>query len=86
MFEIIEKVMVKIRSFWIVLFLKLRYGKKIALGKNNSFRNAVNIWIDRHSSVKAGDCLCLLGPTYLKAIHGGNLEIGKHCFLIEIAA
>lgn len=80
MFEIIVKATARIRSVWIALFLKLRYGKRITFGKDNSFRGSVNVWIDKQSSVKVSDNLCLLGPTYLKAVHGGNLEIGKHCF------
>ena len=80
MFELVDKLSARIKSVFYYIGLKLRYGKKIELHCDNSFRGSLSFWIDKKSSLKAGHHLCLLGPTYLKAVHGGRIEIGDHCF------
>ena len=54
MFETIEKAQAKLRSVFRYIGLKLRYGKKIELKGDNSFRGSVDVWIDKESSIKAG--------------------------------
>jgi len=80
MFEVVDKVYAKLKSIFSYIGLKLRYGKRIELHGDNSFRGQLDVWIDKQSVIKAGRHLCLLGPTYLKAVHGGSIEIGEQCF------
>lgn len=51
----IEKVIFKIRQILKISYLKLKYGKKIKIGKNVSFRKGFNVRIEKEGFVQIGD-------------------------------
>lgn len=79
-FDKAEKVFVYTRSVLKYFCMKLRFGSSLKMNWLNSFRGKIAFIIDKKSSIKIGDFLSLLGPTYFKVIRGGKLEIGDKCF------
>lgn len=77
---IIEKCFTYIRSIFIILCLKIRYGKRLDMKLVNSIRGKPDFWIDKDSNIQIGNFLSVLGPTYFKVIKGGKLKIGNRCF------
>lgn len=80
MLDIVEKALVYARSILLAIYIKARYGKRADIKLWNSLRGKVSLWIDSNSKITWGDFLMLLGPVYLKAVHGGNIVIGDRCF------
>nr|WP_321152437.1 acyltransferase [uncultured Acetatifactor sp.] len=80
MLDRVGKAVIYAKSTVLALYIKARYGKRVDIKLWNSLRGKVSLWIDGNSKITWGDFLMLLGPIYMKAVHGGNIVIGNRCF------
>lgn len=76
----VEKILIRLRSVFFWIKLKLKYGQRIKMCPINPIRGKLNIMIsDSMSRFITGRCLMSQGPLNIK-IKGGTLSIGEHCF------
>lgn len=80
MYSFLEKVFVYTRSYILTFYFKSVYRNRLSIHSLNSFRGSVSLKIDKCSRLQVGKFLMLLGPSYFKSVHGGEIIIGDRCF------
>lgn len=76
----IGKLLRVVHSLIILIFYKLRFGKKINFDLINMISGKITIKLNNSAFLKIGTRLVSDGPLYIKAINNGSLYIGDRVY------
>ncbi|NQQ32731.1 acyltransferase [Streptococcus suis] len=76
-----KRIFLAMKSIWIYVVLRIRYGKYIKMSAVNSIKGKLRVELLPKSSLQVGAFLMCAGPCYIKCTERAQCKIGEKVFI-----